>query len=342
MGGGWDRTAELLVVTTMETSDTHVLVPRMDTSVGPVGQTSPVTPRRVLVITGAGASRSLGRDSQVMPLMTDWANSLCTDLDQAEEGLADAIGLFPDLPGDKFEDFLGHFLALRAFSPQLKRLGRLGAEGLRAGNDWMGAWHPNFTRRSAEAVEVIHRNLYENFGHRRLSEVACSAAYMRVRQWFTAADGSTHLWFATTNYDPAIEVAFEHQGFQILDGFTASSRYASERLEPLGLTDTALQSNSYLPLLHLHGAVGWYRDSDGSIRRYAADLPYNPTLGTPALLLPDSTKTINSLAGGEQLWVEFRRLLEEASHVVFLGHSLHDQHLVELVAEASTPTAVLS
>jgi hypothetical protein len=48
--------------------------------------------RRIVVVTGAGASRNLGAKGE-LPLMADWAGILVEDVDKAEPGLASAIGL---------------------------------------------------------------------------------------------------------------------------------------------------------------------------------------------------------------------------------------------------------
>jgi hypothetical protein len=189
-------------------------------------------------------------------------------------------------------------------------------------------------------VETIRANLFRNFGYPRFDDGLAAAAFENLRRWLTEPDGSTHLWFATTNYDACIEVAFSSKGFDIEDGFTRPSFGATPVLDPLGLAERSLQSTGILPVLHLHGAVGWYRDQTGVIRRHANDQPYNQTLGSPALLLPDATKTVDSLTGAERLWDEFRLLIDQATHVFILGHSLNDRHLLDLLRRGDKPIAV--
>jgi hypothetical protein len=60
-------------------------------------------------------------------------------------------------------------------------------------------------------------------------------------------------------------------------------------LSPNGLVAEA--DLDTVPVLHLHGAVGWYRTRRG-IEIHPADQPYNPALGQPALLMPDPGKDL--------------------------------------------------
>jgi hypothetical protein len=57
-------------------------------------------------------------------------------------------------------------------------------------------------------------------------------------------------------------------------------------------------------------------------------LPYNATLGEPALLMPDPKKDPGREAGVSALWTEFREALRRATRVFVAGHSLHDSVLV--------------
>lgn len=288
----------------------------------------------VVVIVGAGASRPLGKGSP-LPLMQDWATSLRKVIDEVEPGAADVIGLEADLRGDLFEARLGQFLAFQRDLDLVGHLARLGAEDARHDHPYIADWLSRARRRSASMVELIRGNLFDNFGYPRFDDELARSAYAKLQAWLTEGDENVSLAFATTNYDATIETAYSALGFTILDGFEAPGPYATPVLNPLGLAQQARRGNDLLPVLHLHGAVGWYRASDGPIRRHASDLPYNSSLGTPALLLPDATKSVDSLAGAETLWDEFRLLLADASHVLVLGHSLHDRHLVELLANRS-------
>lgn len=287
--------------------------------------------RRVLVVAGAGASRSLGAAGNPMPLMTDWAASLRAAINEREPGAADVIGLTDGLAGDAFEARLGDFLYFQDAIPRVDLLRRLGAANAQDEHPYFPDWYNHASRRTAAILEIIRENLFESFGRPSLDLAAAKAAYQWLRTRLVVDGEPGMIWFATTNYDPAIEITFEELGFTVLDGFSTPG-YSTPVLQPRGLAERALASNSHLPVIHLHGAVGWYA-KNGVINRFPADLGYNATLGVPALLLPDNTKTTSSLVGAETLWDEFRALLDEATHVLVLGHSLHDRHLVEVLAQ---------
>jgi hypothetical protein len=65
---------------------------------------------KLLLVTGAGASRELGVGESSMPLMADWSNGLSKALDHHELGLAEACSLQPGMSGPEFEENLGLLL----------------------------------------------------------------------------------------------------------------------------------------------------------------------------------------------------------------------------------------
>jgi hypothetical protein len=273
-----------------------------------------------------------------MPLMHDWATSLYEALESSDTGSARVIGLEPNLRGDVFETRLGEFLTFQASLPLITKLSRLGSQSAGQDHAYFGDWLQHAKARTDRMVETIRAHLFESFGYPRFNDGLAQEAYSSLRSWVGEPDGAEFLAFATTNYDACIESAFGAMGFTVMGGFHGAP-YATPVLDPLGLAANARQSNGLLPVLHLHGAVGWYRGIDGKIR-HASDLPYNPTLGVPALLLPDPTKSVDSLAGAERIWDEFRLLLSDATHILVLGHSLNDAHLVEVLNSVDKPLAV--
>ncbi len=92
-------------------------------------------------------------------------------------------------------------------------------------------------------------------------------------------------------------------------------------------------------VLYLHGAVGWYRQDDGSIVSLPADRDYNPSLGAPAVLYPGPDKNMER-AETAQLWNEFEAALQQATHVFVLGHGLNDDHLVSALRSTKAQLAV--
>lgn len=276
-----------------------------------------------------------------MPLMTDWSNSLLEEIETIETGLAKAIHLEPDLAGDDFEQRLGEFLALDSSISLAERFSTLGMTVFGAQEPYIFDWSNRARSRFSQIVETIRTNLYSNFGYERFDDDLAKSAYEGLLSALAAAGANApHLWFATTNYDCAIEAAFRLLKFQVMDGFPESG-LRTPVLDAQGIAHSSLQSTGITPVLHLHGAVGWYAKPTGNIQRLPPDQPYNATLGTPALLLPDNTKSAASLVGGEILWREFEQMLENSTHVMFLGHSLNDKHLVEVVRRFDKPTVVV-
>jgi hypothetical protein len=293
---------------------------------------------RIVVVAGAGASRALA--DPPMPLMTDWISSLVTDLQAEDSFLPSVIGLGADLSGEDIEARLGDFLAFEAGLDLFERFKPLGYTSIAAQEMLLSQWGSKARERCRQVVGIIHRNLYDSFGSKRLDRQRAKSAYEGLRSVLIDAGAPVPaVAFATTNYDCAIEIAFQMLGSKVLDGFRPEG-YGTPYFDPLGIAEEALQANGVVPVLHLHGAVGWYREPDGRIARYPADQPYNPTLGVPALLLPDSRKTTGSLPGAERVWREFDSLLREATHLLFVGHSLNDRYLIDRIGAHRKPTAV--
>jgi len=103
--------------------------------------------------------------------------------------------------------------------------------------------------------------------------------------------------------------------------------------------DKYMTDAEVVPVLHLHGAVGWY-EQDGQVYDRSGDLPFNPTLGAPVVLYPDPDKDPTSDAAVDKLWREFREALDRASHVLVIGHSLNDPALVRALNALPSDTSV--
>ena len=67
-----------------------------------------LTDTRLVIVTGAGASRKLGVATD-FPLMGDWAGFLRDELEKAVPGLARAIGLEEGVTGPQFEEIPDYF-----------------------------------------------------------------------------------------------------------------------------------------------------------------------------------------------------------------------------------------
>lgn len=178
----------------------------------------------------------------------------------------------------------------------------------------------------------------------RIDDDAARRAYRRLHDAIRSADDDgpeCFLAHATTNYDTALETAIEQDNrFRVVDGFSRRPGGGSEKYT-LDAFAAATDSNRAVPVLHLHGAVGWYLNPDDTVERDPADRPYDDRR-TPALLLPDDKKSPATFnAAAFQTWKQFDQLLTQATHVLFLGHSLHDQHIVQAVGRSDVRVAAV-
>lgn len=275
----------------------------------------------MLLVTGAGASRNLGIDENPMPLMSDWSDALCQALDEREANLAAACELVPGSDGPTFEENLGHLLRWQQVRYLEKRFRGLGGDS--AGSHWgeIDRARENTDGRMKVVIETINQTLYDQFGHHRIDDSLATDTFIRL---FDLIGRPDDLILATTNYDRAGETALGSLGYDIDSGF----RWKPHRtpiLEPEGLVS---HRGAKTPVIHLHGAVGWYKQN-GIVAEHPADKPFNPSLGTPVVLYPDPDKDLTTDAMVAALWTEFEAALDFADSVFVLGHSLHDPKLVQ-------------
>ncbi|BEP14826.1 hypothetical protein acdb102_31370 [Acidothermaceae bacterium B102] len=307
--------------------------------------------RSVLLVTGSGATASLGVGGSSIPQMGAWVESLIADVNAAVPGAAERIGLVSGLPPEEFERTLGDFLAYHRSLEFVRTFGRMACEadtslGYISPNDVpeskFNAWVDTAQSQTKAIVAAIHRNLYENFSVDKLDDHKCRAAYQGLVDRLVEPD--SYLAIATTNYDVSAEIGLN--GWTTKSGRIIGTRtglerrnpYTAERLEQSAVAqmrdDFAGASGNFpVPVMYLHGAVGWYWE-DGEIRVPSArNQPFDPSR-EPAILLPDDRKTAGSLRGGEGLWDQFQLISRAATHIGFMGHSLHDRHLLAVVNDA--------
>lgn len=173
-------------------------------------------------------------------------------------------------------------------------------------------------------MRTINATLYDQFGQGRVVDASATAAYSALLNEHL---GVTELVIATTNYDRSAEAALHGLGMAVDTGFRAPLG-RTPILEPAGLVH---EREGRTPVIHLHGAVGWY-ERGGRIEDHYGDQPYNASLGTPVVLYPDPEKDPTSDAMVSELWREFEHALGSAEHVLLLGHSLHDPALLRVLA----------
>jgi hypothetical protein len=288
---------------------------------------------KVVVITGAGASTELGPEDQPVPMMGGWADIVVRELNQSEENLATAIGLLEGLSSEAFEEVVGAFFAWQSYLPSVERFLRVGGQSCGVLTGEIQQWLRRSNERANRTSEVLRRTLYDTFGAEAINETRAKRAYSKLISMVLPEEPrslETRLVFATTNYDPAIEIALSGLGYPVTTG-RSDRGFRTPELDPEGMVERATEG--VIPVIHLHGAVGWYR-SNGRIQVHGTEMGYNDTLGEPALLMPDPDKDPARDSGVAELWVQFREALTSATHVLVAGHSLHDGKLVTEIRTA--------
>ena len=258
--------------------------------------------------------------------MADWADALCGALDEQEKGLATACHLTSGMDGPSFEKNLGLLLRWQQVRHLEERFQGLGGNPVDHPIAQLAKARGRINRRMKIVMEVLNTTLYEQFGQRRIDDDRATKIY----QALLGPLGDSDLIYATTNYDRAGETALQALGYEIDSGFR-SRPHRTPTLDPVGLVSNR---GAKTPVIHLHGAVGWY-ERDGSVGEHHADMPYNPSLGTPVVLYPDPDKDPTSDAVVSQLWTELHKALKVADKVFVIGHSLHDPALVRALSETA-------
>jgi hypothetical protein len=91
-----------------------------------------------------------------------------------------------------------------------------------------------------------------------------------------------------------------------------------------------------VPVLHLHGRVGWFRRDNGTV--YATDaVRHQAGFGIPVVMLPDPEKVYDQDDIIIAMWREFSDALARAKRVFVLGHSLNDNTLARALAQNVRP-----
>jgi hypothetical protein len=157
----------------------------------------------VLVI-GAGASRNLNSSQDPMPLMHDWNETLRKALDAQGSSLSGIIGIHHGQDGPDFEKAIGDFLTWQRSIDLSARYLPLGLEI--PGQYDLDDWRRRSGWRAQIIIATLTRTLYEQFGEERISTVGAKTAYRALFESFDFRAGAT-ITIATTNYDPAIELA---------------------------------------------------------------------------------------------------------------------------------------
>lgn len=277
-----------------------------------------------------------------MPLMGNWSDALIEALDRYETSLAGAVGLRPGMSGEEFEGALGLFLRWREARSLNEKFATFGGPQPNSIDSYVQGHHARERQRTDAVIETLNETLYELFGRRALDETRVDSAYARLADALAMPRKQTSdQWVigVTTNYDPALEIGLSRVGFRVDPGFVAEGFGATPVFQPRGFVDRAMAERA-VPILHLHGAVGWYQ-RDGNVVMEYADRPYDASFGLPVVLYPDPDKEPTRDALVSDLWTEFSNALDAATHVMVLGHSLHDAPLVEHLRKEGAKVGVI-
>jgi hypothetical protein len=263
-----------------------------------------------------------------MPLMPDWAQEVRQALDRTGSGVAQALGLRDGQSGPEFETAVGDFLKWQRVLPLATRFLPLGFESGRVpdAEDWQRR-----ARWAADtATAALRTTLYDHFSGSRINPVAARDAYAALIELMELNPLGGSLAVATTNYDPAAELALaELDRRPDVGDVPAAAR--TRRLEPENLI-ARCQAGRGTAVMHLHGKVGWYTQADGTIAVVDDHHPLNESTGAPTLLMPDPDKDPLAETAIRLLWDEFDIALRQSTHILFVGHSLHDPVLLDHVS----------
>jgi hypothetical protein len=278
----------------------------------------------LLLVTGAGASRNLGTGNSKMPLMGEWASALCEQLETEEPGLAPACGLDPEFDGPRFEEAIGDLLQwdrVRYLEERFQPLALSGFTGAPIGK--LKEARERTTDRLRRFQSALDLTLFWQFGQRAVDDGKAERAYESLLHQLDPSVFAV----ATTNYDRSAESALLGLGHTVVNGFVGRPT----RRQVFTPSALAEGRGTGTTLLHLHGAVGWY-ERDGEVILDNAEEDFDPNRGTPVVLYPDPEKKPAEAAIVSELWQEFEIMVNEASSILVIGHSLHDDPLVEHLA----------
>jgi hypothetical protein len=293
-----------------------------------------------VLITGAGASRDLAAGADRFPLMSEWSDALTKYLGSRNQAYVEATGLKIGLDGPSFEEALGAFLqesqAFRRAKGLVSRTLHLPGIPSALHEQLLSEWYQQSSHSFSQITNAISESLYIEFGNKHIDQPRASAAYAGLLEALGIEMRSTKWVYATTNYDKVAEVALKGMKTFVDDGVRPGPYAGSEAefdLEGLVSNCTARRT----PLLHLHGRIGWYRREDGSAFSIDAD-QHDASFGSPIVMLPDLEKVYSDEPIVQEMWTEFREALRRARKVFIVGHSLHDEALLQALELEVSPT----
>jgi hypothetical protein len=294
----------------------------------------------LLLLTGAGASCGFGAQGQSLPLMADWAKDIFSRLQKEAPGCIGVTGLTANMSGPEFERQLGSFLRQRdAFSkiePLIEpsfNLNGVPSEAATIGGG-VRAWYKATDSQLDRVLEVIAGSLYKLFGAPSVDLGVAKEAYSRLLSALGLVPRRSRLVVATTNYDTIAEWALGEIGW-LPDWGEMPPRPFGSAPVPIQVDSILNGIPRYVPVLHLHGSVGWYLKNGEVLPNRATT--YNSDFGTPVVVYPDPDKAYDGDPVIAGLWAQFGFALDRAKRVLILGHSLNDRGILREVRQRVLP-----
>ena len=302
----------------------------------------------LVLVTGAGASVSFGAGGTKLAAMPEWCTRLAGALSAREPAIALLVHLQAQMNGPDFERQLGRFFAsARAFRDARELMVDTSnfAPSLPSPLDTLFArphieeWHRLSTSKIDQVSEVVHETLYALFGRPNVDSRRAQGAYRELLDTIGIGPGGANWVYATTNYDTIGDEALEALDFRIEWGERHPVRAGDTLIDPETLLDRV---KTGVPLLHLHGRIGWYRRSadEGGRSIAVSNDTYQAGFGTPIVMLPDPNKVYDSDPVINTIWGQFGDALSRARRVLVLGHSLNDDQIVDAIASRADPESV--
>jgi hypothetical protein len=292
----------------------------------------------LVLVTGAGATREFGQRGTTVPTMAEWSDALVEKIGRASGSYVVATGLAKGLNGPEFERRLGQFLrqvpAFAQIGTMLKpSLGFQSADPPMVEQP-LSRWHSQTAFHLSKITDLIHESLRENFSAERIDLDAAAKSYSRLLADLQLGNADS-LVYATTNFDPAGEYAIEQLGG--LPDWGAPRQVRDAGSSPLRVDRIIDGLPRYVPVLHLHGRVGWHRGQDGGPLYPAEATRHEPGLGTPLIMLPEPGHAYTTEPVIHSLWDQLGQALRRARRVFVLGHSLNDRALVDSLRRNISP-----
>jgi hypothetical protein len=274
--------------------------------------------------------------------MTDWSSALTKHFGTKGPQVFNLINFGDVTDGQEFERRLGEFLqqvrGFRACKSLLEKTANLpGVPAPFLGTQSLPEWCRAVEFSLDSAINLIHESLLYEFGKRSCNFEAGRRAYSSLLSALGISPGTKKWVYVTTNYDRNAEKILENLGYETDVGASLQQIGGGHGLLSVRRLVEEVGKRR-VPVLHLHGCVGWYQRPNGEIyHQVDGGAGSISAEDVPVVKLPELNKIYDSDDLVGETWNEFEQSLQRAKSVFILGHSLHDAALVKALQENVTP-----